>query len=174
MAIYKPKPRVKDSQGSPLDRRKSRRLSPDEIPNFKSVRLLAGQEIQLINLSAGGAMLESTTRIMPGAKICIRLVAHDALFLLHGRVLQSRASALSESGITYQCRVAFDEEFSLLAGLEGRTSQALPAAHPDSIEQAAEAAQVFPAVINHESTSSMTVTVPVPKSERDLRHVFGQ
>ncbi len=149
-------------------------MSCAEIPSWKGARLLAGPDIQLVNLSSGGALLESTSRILPGARICIRLAAADALFLLHGRVLQSRASALSGTGITYQCRVAFDEEFSLLADAPDEALQQAEETERDPVEQAAEAAQTFPAVINEESPSSVTVTVPVPQAERDLRNVFNR
>jgi hypothetical protein len=173
MSRYKPRPRAKDSQGEVLERRKARRVSSTDIPSLKSARLLAGPEMRLVNLSSGGALFQSKSRILPGVRICIRLAATDALFLLHGRVLQSRASALSEAGITYQCRIAFDEEFSLLADRHDESLPLAEASERQGIEPADEVTQAFPAVIDEKSASSMTVTVPVPEAERNLRHVFG-
>jgi hypothetical protein len=173
MGIFNPRPRAKDTQGTEINRRKGERQDPAHIPSLKSAGLVAGPDVQLINLSSGGALLESNTRILPDASICIRLVATDALFFLRGRVLQSRASSLRGSELIYECRVAFDEEFSLLAPNQEEQPAVDEAADVPSTENAAGANEYWPAVLEEGPNSTLTVTVPVPRLERDLRHVFG-
>ncbi len=149
------------------------RLDPALIPSLKSARLVAGPEVQLINLSSGGAMLECNTRLLPGAGICIRLVATDALFFLKGRVLESRALSLCGSELTYQCNVAFDEEFSLLASNGEEFPEAYEAAAAPAQQNTAPTPECWPAVLEEGPNSTMTVTVPVPRMECDLRSEFG-
>ena len=166
--------REKDSQGNELNRRRAPRLAPSAFPELKSARLLAGPEVQLINLSRGGALLESDTRIIPGANICIRLVAADAVFLLRGRVLRSRASHLRGSALIYECAVAFDEEFPLLPGSEEVASTVAETDAESSLEEAARTAcKNWPAAIGEDPADPLTVTVPVPDSGPDLRQIFG-
>ncbi|MBP1597528.1 MAG: PilZ domain protein [Acidobacteria bacterium] len=166
--------REKDSQGNEFNRRRAPRLAPSAIPELKSARLLAGPEIQLINLSRGGALLESDTRIIPGANICIRLVAADAVFLLRGRVLRSRASQLRGSALVYECAIAFDEEFPLLPRSEEEAPNVAEKNPGPSLEEAAKAAcDGWPAAAGNDPADPLTVTVPVPESGPDLRQIFG-
>ena len=173
MRVHKPRPRAMDNQGREIDRRKAVRLEPSQIPALKSARLVAGPEVKLINLSSSGALLESSTRILPGTGICIRLVATDATFLLRGRVLQSRASSLHGSELIYECRIALDEEFSLLS----LSREEHPTIDEESVvplnENAAGVNEHWPEVLEDEVGSTLTVTIPVPQLERDLRQVFG-
>lgn len=173
MAVFWRRPRPKDSEGNDIERRKTVRLDPAQIPSLKSARLVAGPDVQLINLSSGGAMLECSTRILPGASICIRLVATDALFFLRGRVLESRASSLHGSDLIYQCNVAFDEEFSLLSSKPAGSSAADESADVPLTENAAGANAHWPALLEEGPNSTLTVTVPVPRTEGDLPQVFG-
>ena len=166
--------REKNSRGNEENRRRAPRLAPTAIPELKSASLLAGPEIQLINLSRGGALLESDTRIVPGANICIRLVAADAVFLLRGRVLRSRASHLRGTALIYECAVAFQEEFPLLPGSEEAASAMERTDEASSLEEAAKAAcENWPGSVGEDPANPLTVTVPVPDSGPDLRQIFG-
>ncbi len=174
MAIFKPRSRARDSQGIKIERKKEERLDAAQFPSPINARLLAGPDVQLINLSSGGALLECNTRILPGASICIRLIATDTLFFLRGRVLESRASSLRGTDLSYQCRVAFDEEFSLLSSNQGALAAADEASEVSAIERSARADENWPGVLEEGPNSILTVTVPIPQMEQDLPQVFGR
>ncbi len=98
-----------------IERRTSPRLPPSAIPSLKSISLSSGPEVVLINISRGGALLESDRRLRPSTKICLRLVTAETVHQVWGRVLRSQVSGLV-GGLHYQSAVAFDQELALLAG----------------------------------------------------------
>jgi hypothetical protein len=172
MGIFRQRLRDMDPQGNEVDRRKAERLEPSALPSLKGVRLVPGSEIRLINISSGGALLESSDRILPDAKLCIRLIAEDALYFLRGRVLQSRA-ALSGTSLTYECRVAFDQEFSLLSSNPDDHLAAAKPVDPPPSQEAAAPHETWPALVEEGPNSYLMITVPIPHMECDLRQVFG-
>ncbi len=93
---------------SPSERRRFARIpcSPDA-----SVRLRAGTSARLVDLGLGGALVESTTRITPGAVHATMFVSPEVAFRAHANIVRA-----------YVARVTRDEDggTSLLyrAGLE--------------------------------------------------------
>lgn len=148
-------------------------MVPSAVPSLKSVSLVTGPDVQLINISRGGALFQTNARILPGAGICIRLVATDALFFLRGRVLQSQVSSSRGSELHYECRVAFDEEFSLPEA--ERENHPAPAIKADvsANSDAGDDVELWPGVLEEGPNSILTITVPVPRLECDLPSAFG-
>lgn len=98
------------------DRRASPRLPPSAIPSLKGVKLVAGPEVRLVNISRGGALIESEARLSPGSNLCLRLVTAESVYLLKGQVLRSKVASLTGGSPRYQSAVSFIEEFSILPG----------------------------------------------------------
>lgn len=96
------------------ERRASPRLPPSAIPSLKGVKLVAGPEVRLVNISRGGALIESEARLSPGSNLCLRLVTAESVYLLKGHVLRSKVASLAGGGLRYQSAVSFNEEFSIL------------------------------------------------------------
>ena len=92
----------------PSDRRRFVRIA---CPPDASVRLRAGSSARLVDLGLGGALVESTTRIMPGAVHATMFVSPEVAFRAHAHIVRA-----------YVARVTRDENggTSLLyrAGLE--------------------------------------------------------
>ncbi len=172
MIIFKRRPRTKDTQGIEIERRRAERFDPAEIPSLKNAGLVAGPDIRLVNISRGGAMFETKNHILPGADICIRLMAMDALLFLHGRVLESRASSLSGSDLIYQCRLAFDEEFSLLPAKREDQPSLEKTEDVFAGRNADELNEPWPGLIEQGPNCTLTLTVPVPRMECDLPSAF--
>lgn len=123
-------------------------------------------------------MLETEARMMPGAIICIRLVAADAVFLLRGRVLRSHASSFRGALLLYESAIAFDEEFPLLANDSAFLAEAAASAEPTEAapqtqEAAANSPEMKPVEDEEYQPATFTVTIPVPESGPDLRQIFG-
>lgn len=69
---------------STADRRRAPRVRPDTTAWQETALLRPGQEVLVINLSRGGALLESTTRMAPGGRAELHLFGH------HRRVVRGR------------------------------------------------------------------------------------
>jgi hypothetical protein len=155
------------------EKRSSPRLPPSTISKFKSVRLVAGPEVTLINISRGGALIETDAHLVPRSSVAIRLVAADAVFLLHGRVLRSRACSFQGSALLYQSALAFDEELPLLAGDQDHPQA--DAAPDEASFQAGEGEAIAPQMQPQigEEPAVITIDIPVPSWGPDLRQIFG-
>jgi hypothetical protein len=164
-----------NSKRSGRDRRTSPRCPPSSIPSLKSARLSDGTELNLINISRGGALIESESRMIPGLTICIRMVAADALLMIRGRILRSKAKQIRGSTIVYQSAIAFDEDFSLLTeDHEEVSAQDGTAATPSREEGSApDNPCCQPDTADGTPPDVLTITVPIHSVGPDLRQMFG-
>lgn len=162
------------------DRRTAPRLPASAIPSLKGVKLVAGPEVRLINISRGGALIESNTRLSPGSALCLRLVTADSIYLLKGRVLRSRVAFLTGNALQYESALVFDEEFSMLPAKEQQAAAEAgegAAAHPAETAPAeeelreSEPEEAGPA---GEPPEVFTVTVSCTEDEGRLREMLGR
>jgi hypothetical protein len=112
-----------------IEQRRSHRFPPQAIPGLKAVHLGTGPEVELVNISRGGALLESTTRLPPSTNICLRLVAGASSFVLRGRILRSHVAGYLGNMLKYQSAISFSQEFSLLPAQE-LPAREVEAPHP--------------------------------------------
>ena len=186
---------VPEQQGSGAERRVYKRLRPEQVGNL-AARLASGAEIKLVDLSRGGAQFETDRRFLPNSTVSLRLVTHDATFVVHGRVVRSRIVRLDSGGLGYNVAVAFNEVLQHLIEIESSASTATePAAfaathQPDGAESGPEATALAPTEIEDGSdvtpeeqvafeatveteTSMMTVTASVDTSGEALLDLFN-
>ena len=172
MAIPKQPVREKDSKGVEIERRRWPRMPPSVIPSLKSTRLLVGTDVQLLNVSRGGVLLETEARMIPGTTICIRLVAADAVFVVRGRVTRSRASLMRGTALLYESAIEFDELLPTILNDAAAAARAESAAPPQNTKVAAGTLQGMPSPAE-DKTAEFTVTAAVPTSGPDIRQIFG-
>ena len=162
------------SEKPAVERRAAPRLSPSAIPSLKSVRLVAGPEVRLINISRSGALVESEARLSPGSNLCIRLVTEESMYLLKGRVVRARAAAFAGTTIRYQIAVAFDEELPILAGAEAEELSSKIAESekppPDESRTAPSDSEADPDAC--ESSPVVTVIANYADMDKDLQRMF--
>ena len=148
------------------------RNSPELAPSIKNARVLKSAKANLLNIWCGGALLETAERIMPGASVCLRLVAPDAVFLLRGRILRSRASCLRSQGVLHESIVEFETGLPSLL----RQGNANRTAGKD-----AQTASRRLHIIGGRKTGSsskglaqnvFTVTACIPRPDSDLRQIL--
>jgi PilZ domain len=97
------------------ERRTSVRVKPD-LGSSQAVALLRpGREVRLINISEGGALIESPTRLNPKAAAKLQLFGAVRL-RVSGRVQRCRVSSLAP--LTYEGAIVFDERIAILDVLE--------------------------------------------------------
>jgi PilZ domain len=98
----------------PGERRNSLRRRPEEC-GVRSARVRPGHEVQVINLSAGGALIECSHRLLPGAAVILHLVGeHRQIEPARGRIIRAVVSRLQASAIRYRGAMAFDQQMSWL------------------------------------------------------------
>ena len=95
-------------------RRGAPRFDASAIPSLKSINQVGGPEIKLINISRGGALIESQEPLSKGSNICLRLVTAKNVYLLKGRIIRFSASSMNGNVLQYQSAIIFDEDFTIL------------------------------------------------------------
>ena len=75
-----------------------------------TARLRSGQDLALLNLSPGGALVEGSFRALPGTTVELQLRASGWRGLATARVLRCHVAALHPShGVRYRAALAFAE-----------------------------------------------------------------
>lgn len=126
--------RQPDSGGGD-ERRKWPRVSAERLAQV-AARLSTGADVRLVDLSRGGARLETDRRMLPNSTIALKLLASDAQFVVTGRVVRSRVIRLAAGGLGYDVAVSFNEplhQFSELPEAAAATPARVPAAVPTTM-----------------------------------------
>jgi hypothetical protein len=67
-----------------------------------------GHEAALINVSQGGALIETLCRLVPGAAIDLQFTTGEGRVSVRGRVLRCAVAHLRPSGVFYRGAIAFE------------------------------------------------------------------
>jgi hypothetical protein len=100
-------------KGDGENRRRFPRLNPADIPFLKNVEFNQGSDVRIINISQGGMLLETETRLRPDFKIYLKLVTTEGVFKMDGTILRSSISSL-QGAPKYRTAIAFERPFELL------------------------------------------------------------
>src|SRR5947208_6929162 len=95
------------------DRRVHTRLTPVELQNPITARLKYGEAVTLVDLSAGGALLETSMFLRPDTDLVLELLdprTRDVTDVVT-RVLRSQVSGL-QGGVKYRGACMFERPFS--------------------------------------------------------------
>ena len=104
-------PAVSDQNGA--ERRAHRRLSIADIPSIQKIRLKYGPAVTLIDISNGGAQIETTNfRLQPGATVVIELTAGQGDLSLPARVLRCQLASLLPEPV-YRGALVFKQPFDV-------------------------------------------------------------
>ena len=93
--------------GRAVERRSEARRSPRDSPWCETAVLRPGQEVQVINLSSRGALLECGRALRPGMRADLQLVGSGARRVLRARVLRCAVAGLDP--IRYRGALAFED-----------------------------------------------------------------
>jgi hypothetical protein len=72
------------------------------------VRLRAGRELVVLDVSSGGALVEGLARLLPGTHVDIHVVTPLGRVLVRSRVSRASVSILAADAITYRGALIFD------------------------------------------------------------------
>lgn len=101
------------------ERRRSRRRTAEPWP-WRGARLRPGRDIVLLDIGNGGALVEASSRMLPGTPVVLQLLMPEGARCIHGRVLRCEVAAIDPChGVRYRGAVRFDEPQTLVG--EGAT-----------------------------------------------------
>ena len=103
-----------------FDRRNFRRTGPGEY-GIISARVRPGHAVVVIDVSAGGVLIEISRGLLPGAAADLQFDTAHQRTSLRGRVLRCAVNRLHRSGVTYRAAIAFDRQWPCFA--EGSWSE---------------------------------------------------
>jgi hypothetical protein len=153
------------------DRREWPRASQEALAAVRA-QLAAGTEIDLKDLSRGGARFQTETRLLPGLSVALRLLSVDGRpTTVRGRVVRSRLLRLDRGGMGYEVGIAFQElitavvdEMTAEPATRTGSSAPPPASAPETGPAATSDASLEPA--------PMLLTANVTQSTHELRDLF--
>ena len=89
------------------ERRAYQRLRDQELAWIRHARLSAGKGVSLVDLSAGGALLDSAVPLRPDSLLTLEIVGRGLDTSVQFRVLRCEVGAIGPNGATYRGACAF-------------------------------------------------------------------
>ena len=108
--------KTKDDPAS-LAKRQWPRFNPENIPTLKGITLNQGNEAHVVDISRGGALVETDVRLRPQMKIVFKVLTTQGTFRITGSVLRSSIKSLQGTPI-YQSAIVFENPLTMLDDLE--------------------------------------------------------
>ena len=104
------------------ERRRSRRLQGEEHGIVRA-RVRPGHDVAVIDACAGGLLIETERRLLPGAPIDVQLSMVNGAVSVRGSVLRCAVARLRPRNVFYRGAIGFERHLSCIAG--GVDSQSL-------------------------------------------------
>jgi hypothetical protein len=90
------------------DRRGARRLEAFEEHRIVSASVQPGHRARVIDVSAGGALIETSLRLLPGSAVELQVETGTDRARLRGQVLRCSVVRLRPTWVCYRGAIAFD------------------------------------------------------------------
>ena len=98
-----------------IERRKDKRWSAAAIRVLHAT-LRPGRHVEMVDVSASGAQVQTDLPLRPGARVLIRVTTEDFSLSLSAHVVRCAVSAIHpELGVTYRGALRFDDRCQRLA-----------------------------------------------------------
>ena len=91
-----------------LQRRRAVRRTPHADESLARVRLRTGRELDVIDISSTGTLIEGTTRLLPGTRTDVHVVTRHGRLLVRTRVIRSFIWRLERDMVCYRTALEFD------------------------------------------------------------------
>ena len=121
------------------DRRLTRRHADSDAHGIVSTRVRPGHRAKLIDVSAGGALIETTHRLLPGTSIELHVETRSHRTNVRGRVLRCAIVLVRPSWVCYRGAIGFDRHLPWLlddrdGADDGSVRSGVPARAPSTPE----------------------------------------
>jgi hypothetical protein len=108
------------------ERRVALRKGRGDVPWLSGIKVSWGPELQLINISSTGVLVETGLKFAPGSTTDLQLCGPETNLVVPVRFLRSTVARVDGLGVRYQAAAAFAKELDIDrrgtgAGREGRT-----------------------------------------------------
>lgn len=97
-----------------VDRRRTPRRRAVEEHGIESARVRRGVQVAVVDASAGGMLVETPQRLLPGMPLEIHLERDRRVSTVRGRVLRCAVVRLTASLVCYRGAIGFDEHLPWL------------------------------------------------------------
>jgi len=100
--------------GRPSDRRRMVRLRHEQLPWLRMARLPWGSDVEVVDVSRSGVLVETTSRMTPGTVIDLEFLGRDLNATVPSRVLRTSVGHVDRLGVRYRVAAAFTRDFGLI------------------------------------------------------------
>ena len=107
---------MKKNEAALIAKRQHVRISPENTPDLKGIALNQGTMARVVDISRGGALIETDVRLVPQQKIGFKVQLTQGDFRVTGSVLRSSIKSLQ--GPIYQSAIIFENPLTVLDNLE--------------------------------------------------------
>ena len=97
------------------DRRRSPRRTPARDEPLSQVRLRAGRQLQVIDVSDTGLLAEGDMRLLPGTHVDVHLVTAEGRLLIRSRVVRAFVCRVCRDRIDYRGAIVFERSVATAA-----------------------------------------------------------
>ena len=101
---------------SPADRRTHARRRPLAGESLSRVRLRTGREMNVVDISRGGALLEGVLRLLPNTHLDIHVVPRTGRVLVRCRVVRAFVCEVLADLVRYRAALEFERNLDTDAG----------------------------------------------------------
>ena len=102
--------------------KRSRRLTPSELPWLSSMKLSWGQHLRVLNISRSGVLIESGIRLFTGSATTFHIQGPEPTLAVPARIVRCRVSEVDSLGVKYETAAAFDRPLDALTAAEPKPS----------------------------------------------------
>jgi hypothetical protein len=95
-------------RGDLRERRRTARRSPDAREPLSRMRLRAGRELTVVDVSASGALVEGPTRLLPGTHVDVHVVTRQGRVLVRSRIVRAYVCGVRADAVCYRGALAFE------------------------------------------------------------------
>jgi hypothetical protein len=106
----------------PSDRRGMRRLEALEEHGIVSACVPPGHRARLIDVSAGGALIETSHRLLPGTSVELQVETSKDRASIRGQVLRCAVVRVRPTWVCYRGAIAFDRHLPWFVDERGERS----------------------------------------------------
>lgn len=96
-----------------FERRASPRMPALTLAGMERARLRPGRVAHIVDLSSGGALIETDWRLLPGMRVEMQVGEPVPLFRITGRILRCHVALLDRERIRYRGALKFEEQLPI-------------------------------------------------------------
>jgi hypothetical protein len=125
---------MESAVAGPGDRRRAARLRTPDAHGIVAARIKPGKEVVIIDVSAGGALVETTHRLLPGAEVELHMETNRQRATVRGRVVRCHVERVGPAAVSYRGGIHFDACLPWFAPDGGSAGYSLLASESRSAE----------------------------------------